>query len=90
MRPCRQEPRARAHARAQPSPQFGVDGVQIKTQQLAILHHLPPRHKELGDMRLIGAREEKIEGIERHDRIAVKPIKIKHENVRRLADGQRA
>ena len=76
MGPGRQKTRARGHARAQSATQFPVDGVEVDPQQLAIPDHLPPRHKELRHMRLIGACEQQIEWIHRHDRVTVETVEI--------------
>ena len=59
--------------------------IDIDAEHFAIGHDLATGHKNGPDMRRIGPRKQIIKRIDRHQRIAIQPVQVKHNQIRRLA-----
>ena len=70
--------------------QRAFGGVEIDAGQPAVAHDLLAGDEQLSDMRCVRAREDKVDRLDRHDRVPVKRVEIEHENVGGFADAQRA
>src|SRR5579862_2545282 len=62
--------------------------VKIGADQASIADDFPAGNEQMRDMRLIGAGEEEVDRLDRHDRVAVKAIEIEHEDVGGFSDFQ--